>query len=34
MLNRYYRFALEKDETSEAPESVEKPDRQTQKKTK
>ncbi|ECC6115559.1 hypothetical protein C6J15_07110 [Salmonella enterica] len=32
MLNRYYRFAVEKDDPSEAPESGDKPDSQPQKK--
>ncbi|EIC7803861.1 hypothetical protein LAL79_002019 [Salmonella enterica] len=29
MLNRYYRFAVEKDDPSEAPESGDKPERQS-----
>ncbi|ECT8384613.1 hypothetical protein AAE305_003526 [Salmonella enterica] len=33
MLNRYYRFAVEKDDSSEAPESGDKPDSQPQKKS-
>lgn len=33
MLNRYYRFAVEKDDPSEAPESGDKPDSQPQKKS-
>lgn len=32
MLNRYYRFAVEKDDPSEAPESGDKPDSQPTKK--
>lgn len=32
MLNRYYRFAVEKDDPSEAPESGDKPDSQSTKK--
>ncbi|EJO9637123.1 hypothetical protein ABFE35_001820 [Salmonella enterica] len=31
MLNKYYRFAVEKDDPSEAPESGDKPDSQPQK---
>lgn len=33
MLNRYYRFAVEKDDPSEAPESGDKPDSQPTKKS-
>ncbi|EGH2240500.1 hypothetical protein ID764_002620 [Salmonella enterica] len=33
MLNRYYRFAVEKDDPSKAPESGDKPDSQPQKKS-
>ncbi|EAO0290327.1 hypothetical protein EWN79_13955 [Salmonella enterica] len=33
MLNRYYRFVVEKDAPSEAPESGDKPDSQPQKKS-
>lgn len=33
MLNKYYRFAVEKDDPAEAPESGDKPDSQPQKKS-